>query len=74
MERVRFGKTGLMVSKLAIGGIPVMRISKTEAAKLFRDAIALGINFIDTAHGYADSEEKVGEAIKGMKRDEIIIT
>ena len=73
MEKVRFGKTGLMVSKLAMGGIPIERISRIEAANLVREAISLGINFIDTAHGYSDSEEKIGDAIKGMKRDEIII-
>ena len=73
MERVRFGKTGLMVSKVAFGGIPVMRVPKDEAEKLIRDTVNLGINFIDTAHGYADSEEKIGLGIKGMKRDELVI-
>ena len=73
MERVRFGKTGLMVSKVAFGGIPVMRVSKDEAVKLIRETINLGINFIDTAHGYADSEEKIGMGIKGIKREELII-
>ena len=74
MKKIRFGKTGLMVSKVAMGGIPIMRISKAEAVKVVRGAIDLGINFIDTAHGYADSEEKIGEAIKGIKREDIVIT
>ena len=73
MEKTRFGKTGLMVSRVAFGGIPVMRVTKDEAVKLIRETIKLGINFIDTAHGYADSEEKIGEAIKGMKREELVI-
>ena len=73
MEKTRFGKTGLMVSKLAFGGIPIMRVSKTEAVSIIREAIKLGINFIDTANGYADSEEKIGEAIKGVRREDIII-
>ncbi|MCL2232617.1 MAG: aldo/keto reductase [Treponema sp.] len=73
MEKIRFGKTELMVSKIALGGIPIMRLTKAEAAQLIREIIALGINFIDTAHGYADSEEKVGEAIKGMKREDMVI-
>ena len=73
MEKIRFGRTGLMVSRVAMGGIPIMRISKAEAAKLVRETIDLGINFIDTAHGYADSEEKIGEAIKGLRREDIII-
>jgi predicted aldo/keto reductase-like oxidoreductase len=38
-----------------------------------REAIGLGINFIDTAHGYTDSEEKIGEAIKESKREDLVI-
>jgi predicted aldo/keto reductase-like oxidoreductase len=72
-EKVRFGKTGLMVSKVALGGIPIMRVSKAEAAALVQEAIRLGINFIDTAHVYADSEEKIGEGIRGMRREDLII-
>ena len=73
MEKIRFGKTGLMVSKVAFGGIPIQRISKAEAVSLLREAVNMGVNFIDTANGYTDSEEKIGEAIKGMKREDIII-
>jgi len=73
MKMIRFGKTGLMVSKIAFGGIPIMRLTKPDAAYLVRESINMGINFIDTAHGYTDSEEKIGEAIKGIKRENIII-
>jgi predicted aldo/keto reductase-like oxidoreductase len=73
MKMVRFGKTELMVSKIAFGGIPIMRLTKTDAAALVRESINMGINFIDTAHGYTDSEEKIGDAIKGMKRENIVI-
>ena len=73
MEKIRFGKTGLLVSRVALGGIPIMRITTAEAANLVREAIDLGINFIDTAHVYADSEEKIGEGIKGIRREDLII-
>ena len=73
MKKIRFGKTGLMVSRIAFGGIPIMRLSKADAVNVVRGAIDLGINFIDTAHGYSDSEEKIGEAIKGMKREDLVI-
>jgi aryl-alcohol dehydrogenase-like predicted oxidoreductase len=73
MDKVRFGKTELMVSKVAFGGIPIMRTSKEEAVKLIREALALGISFIDTANAYADSEEKIGEGIRGTRREEIVI-
>jgi aryl-alcohol dehydrogenase-like predicted oxidoreductase len=73
MERMRLGKTELMVSRVALGGIPILRITRAEAAQLVREAISLGINFIDTAHGYADSEEKIGEGIQGIPREDLII-
>jgi len=73
MKKVRFGKTGLMVSEVALGGIPIMRRSMEDAIAVVRGAIDLGINFIDTAHGYADSEEKIGAAISAYPREELII-
>jgi len=73
MDKVRFGKTGLMVSKIAFGGIPIQRLGVQEAVDVVRGVLALGVNFIDTANGYTDSEEKIGIAIKGMQRDSIII-
>jgi predicted aldo/keto reductase-like oxidoreductase len=73
MKKIKFGNTGLNVSILAFGGIPIMRVSKTEAAKIVREAIDLGINFIDTANAYSDSEEKIGEAIKGLRREDLVI-
>ena len=73
MERVRFGRTELMVSKIALGGIPIMRVSEAEAVSVVREALSLGINFIDTANAYADSEAKIGVAIRGVPREELVI-
>ena len=73
MDKVRFGKTELMVSKIAFGGIPIQRLSTPEAAKVVRGVIDMGVNFIDTANAYTDSEEKIGLAIKDVPRDSIVI-
>jgi predicted aldo/keto reductase-like oxidoreductase len=73
MEKIRFGKTNLLVSRVALGGIPIMRVSKAEATKLVQKAVDLGINFIDTAHVYGYSEEKIGEGIKSMRREDLVI-
>jgi uncharacterized protein len=73
LGKIRFGKTGLKVSRIAFGGIPVMRLSMSEGVGLVREVIAMGINFIDTAHMYGDSEEKIGNAIRGIRRDELVL-
>jgi hypothetical protein len=72
-ERVRFGRTGLMVSRLAFGGIPIQRLSRQDGIRLVTNALELGINFIDTAHVYGHSEELIGEAIRTMSRDSLVI-
>lgn len=74
MDKVAFGDTDLKVSKVALGGIPLMRLSKGDGVKLIRDVLNMGINFIDTANVYGDSEEKIGEAIKIFKRDNLVLS
>ena len=73
MERVRFGKTELQVSRIAFGGIPIQRLSLADAAEVVRGVIGLGVNFLDTANAYSDSEEKIGLAVKGMRRDSLVL-
>ncbi|MFQ6065701.1 MAG: aldo/keto reductase [bacterium] len=73
MDKLEFGKTGLWVSRVAMGGIPIMRLGKKEAVRVVKKVLDMGINFIDTATGYADSEEKIGEALKGKKREDLVI-
>ena len=73
MRKVLLGKSGLEVSKIGFGGIPITRIGENEAVNVIRRAIDLGINWLDTARGYSDSEEKIGKAIKGLPRESIRI-
>ena len=73
MEKIEFGKTGMHVSKIALGGIPIQRLSKNSAIDVVKKVLDMGINFIDTANGYNDSEEKIGEAIRGFKREDLVI-
>ncbi|MCL2631915.1 MAG: aldo/keto reductase [Coriobacteriia bacterium] len=73
MQKIRFGKTELMVSRVAMGGIPIQRLSVSDAVQVVRGVIDLGVNFIDTANGYTDSEEKIGLAIRDVPRDSLVI-
>ena len=71
MRTIILGKTGISVPQNAFGALPIQRISKDEAVKLLREAYDGGMRLFDTARAYSDSEEKVGEAFKGM-RDKVI--
>jgi predicted aldo/keto reductase-like oxidoreductase len=57
-----------------MGGIPLQRPSEDEAIQVVHRALELGINFIDTAAGYGNSEERVGKALVGRREQVIIAT
>lgn len=85
MDYIKFGNTGLEVSRLCLGcmtyGIPdrgshAWTLDEQNSRPLIKQAIELGINFFDTANVYSDgtSEEIVGRALKDFaKRDDIVI-
>jgi len=72
MEYKILGKTGLKVSSLAFGALQFARIERKDAINLVRSAYEKGINLIDTAHNYPESEEILGQAI-GPIRDKLYI-
>ncbi|MDE6935537.1 MAG: aldo/keto reductase [Oscillospiraceae bacterium] len=72
MEYITLGKTGLRVSKMGFGGIPIQRVTAEEAKALLEAVEAAGVNYIDTARGYTVSEELIGQAIEG-RRDKFVL-
>ena len=72
MEKTRFGRTGLMVSRTAFGCIPIQRISMDASDTLLRRAFEAGINFFDTARSYTTSEERLGRVFAPI-RDQVFI-
>jgi aryl-alcohol dehydrogenase-like predicted oxidoreductase len=71
MERRRLGRTGLQVSTLGFGAseIGYQGIARATVSKLLNSALDAGLNLIDTAACYANSEELLGVAI-GARRGE----
>jgi predicted aldo/keto reductase-like oxidoreductase len=63
----QFGQTGFEASIVGIGGIPVQRVGQDVVDEIIRAAAEKGVNFIDTARGYTDSEEKFGNALQGVR-------
>ena len=66
------GKTGLTVSRLGFGGIPIQKIDPEGTRVLLARLSELGVNYIDTARGYTVSEEYIGYAIEGC-RDRFVL-
>ena len=83
MEYVRLGRSGLKVSRIALGcmsyGDPAWRdwvLPEEQARPFFQRALELGINFFDTADMYSigRSEEITGRALRDFgRRDEIVL-
>lgn len=72
MEKMILGRTGLEISRSGFGALPIQRVSFEEAARLLNRALDAGINYIDTARAYSDSEAKIGAGI-GNRRNEFFI-
>ncbi|MBT3268464.1 aldo/keto reductase [Candidatus Poribacteria bacterium] len=77
MDRRRLGRTDIEVSPLGLGGLFVSRVGgrgRDEARAAIHRALDLGINWIDTAPTYADSEEVLGIALEDVTRPYCIST
>ena len=84
MEYIRFGGTGMKVSKICLGcmtyGTPTDRwpwaLNEEQSRPFIQKALDMGINFFDTADVYTggESEKVVGRALRDMsKRDDIVL-
>ena len=78
MEYRKLGKTGLKVSSIGMGGIGAMGkygpVSPEEFADTMARASQLGLNFLDTAPGYGDSEAVFGRYLNDHRRDWTVCT
>ena len=74
MEYVTLGKTGLRISRLGFGGIPIQQVDASAASALLDAVEAAGINYIDTARGYTVSEELLGAALEGRRERFVLAT
>lgn len=76
MKTRPLGKTGLQVSELAMGGLFIAsRFGDLERARAaVHRAVELGVNYIDTAPDYGNSEEVLGYALKDIDAPLILST
>jgi hypothetical protein len=76
MERRRLGGTDIVASVLGFGGseIGYQRVSARTVARLLGSALDAGLNVIDTAECYAESEALIGRAIGARRREFYLFT
>ena len=74
MQTTRLGRTNLTVGRTGFGALPIQRVSFDEAKRLLVKACDAGVTLFDTARGYSDSEEKIGFALAGVRRNIVITT
>ncbi len=79
MDYRTLGRTGLRVSVLGIGtGGPSQfgqgsGVPEADVGRMVRRALALGVNFFDTAAGYGESEAILGRALTGVPREDYVL-
>lgn len=74
MEKVRLGRTNLSVTRLGWGGIPIQRVNEEEAVSVITALIEMGVDLLDTARGYTNSEYRIGLALQKTDRPVILST
>ena len=72
MEYTTLGKTGLRISRMGFGGIPIQKVDAARTRELMEELVRCGVNYIDTARGYTVSEALLGEALTGI-RDQFVL-
>ena len=78
MQYRPLGKTGLSVSEIGygawgIGGSGWIGAQEDESVRALHRAIELGVNFIDTARGYGESERIVGAVVREHRGDPLYV-
>jgi hypothetical protein len=76
MERRRLGRTDMDASALGFGGSEIGYESTGQATvtRLLNAALDAGLNVIDTAECYVDSEALIGKAVSGRRREFFLFT
>jgi predicted aldo/keto reductase-like oxidoreductase len=74
MQKVKLGRSGLNVSQIGFGGIPIIPLPADKAVAIVRHCFEGGITFFDTANMYPTSEEKIGAALADVRNQVVLAT
>jgi uncharacterized protein len=74
MNSMQLGRSGLVVSEIGFGGIPIIPLDHALAVGVVRHCYARGVTFFDTANMYRNSEKMIGEALADVREKVVIAT
>jgi len=74
MKQITLGRSGIVSPQNGFGALPIQRVSFEYAGMLLMKAYDAGFTYFDTARAYSDSEEKMGRAMKGIRKNIAIAT
>lgn len=77
MEKRILGKTGLEISVLGFGGAEIgfdSKVTQANVNELLNAALDAGLNLVDTAAAYHQSETMIGEAVGMRRKDFVLLT
>jgi aryl-alcohol dehydrogenase-like predicted oxidoreductase len=79
IPRRALGRSGLQVSALGLGdagfgGFAYGAVTDEEAVQTVRAAVASGITYIDTSPLYGGSERRLGIALQGIPREQVVVS
>ncbi|HZO90800.1 MAG TPA: aldo/keto reductase [Chthonomonadaceae bacterium] len=78
LERRRLGRSGLLVTALGLGGAGIGGgygpVTDRDAIQTVQEAIAQGMNYVDTSPLYGESERRIGLALEGGLRERIVLS
>lgn len=74
IQKRRLGRTGIEVTCVGIGCLPLTGLDEQEASAVLNESLDLGVNFIDTARGYRESEALIGAAVSSRRGEYYLAT
>lgn len=74
MQFRTLGRTGLKVSAVSFGALQLGRLSQREANQIIHYCVGEGMNYIDTANIYGNSEQCLGHALQGIRNKVMLST
>lgn len=69
LPRRPFGKTGIQLSVIGMGGIVVMNAEQEHSNRVVAEFVERGVNYFDVAPAYGDAEVKLGPALEPYRKD-----